>query len=89
MLYHLNTYQTNRRLKKNDAEIRTRGTRGREVHACYLGKVSPGIEEITFGVRICCWVYVYSSGGRRSEANRYEQKIDKMKRTRPYVVGLL
>ena len=28
------------------------------------------------GLRILCWVYVYSSGGRRSEADttRYEQK---------------
>ena len=41
-----------------------------------LGKASLGREEITLGVRICCWVYVYSSGGRRSEADRtrYEQK---------------
>ena len=42
-----------------------------------LGKASLGREEITLGVRICCWVYVYSNcSGGRSEADRarYEQK---------------
>ena len=36
--YHMNTYQINRLLKKKiDAEIRTRGTRGREIHMRYPG----------------------------------------------------
>ena len=74
--YHMNTYKPTRRLKKNDAEIRTRGTRGRRIHACCLGKAALGREEITPGVRISCWVYVDRSGGRRSEADttRYMQK---------------
>ena len=40
------------------------------------GKASLGREEITLEVRIWCWVYLYNSGGRRSEADRtrYEQK---------------
>ena len=53
-----------------------------------LGKASLGREQITLGVRICCWVYVYSS-----EADDHKQtgpdtskKIENKKRTRPYVV---
>ena len=57
-----------------------------------LGKGSLGREEITLGVRICCWVYVYSncSGGRRSEADRtrYEQKIVKKETHTPELVIL-
>ena len=49
---------------------------GEESMRVALGRASLGREEITLGVRICCWVYVYSSGGRRSQADRstYEQK---------------
>ena len=35
--YHMNTYQTNRLQKKTDAEIRTRGTRGRGIYMRYPG----------------------------------------------------
>ena len=35
--YHMNTYQTNRLLNKSDAEIRTRGSRGRGTHMAYPG----------------------------------------------------
>ena len=49
---------------------------GEESMRVALGRASLGREEITLGVRICCWVYVYSSGGRRSHAERtrYEEK---------------
>ena len=50
-------------------------------------------EEITLGVSIRWWVYVYeyASSGRLSKAHstRYEKKNDKKERTRPYVDGLL
>ena len=50
-----------------------------------------GKEGNTLGVRVCCSVYVYSSDGRRSEADRtrYEQKIERKKETHKPVLVLL
>ena len=65
--------------KTNDAEIHTRGTGAIEIYACYLDIDSFGREEMTIEVRIWCWLYVYSSRGRRSQADttRYERTIRK------------
>ena len=76
--YHMNTYQTNRLLKKKwrwDTYQRHSGERNSYALPWVRGTLDR--EQSTLGVRVCCFVYVYSSAV--ADNHNYNHKLVRAK----------